>query len=48
MLTGNHDEQLVRTCLKAGANDFIFEPYQRAVLVRKLTDVLRESLLGAT
>jgi len=48
MLTGNHDEQLVRTCLKAGANDFIIKPYQRAVLVRKLTDVLRASVLGAT
>lgn len=48
MLTGNHDKQLVRRCLEAGANDFIIKPYQRAVLVKKLTEVLRRSILEAT
>lgn len=47
MLTGNNDKEVVRTSFNAGANDFIIKPYQRKVLIKKLTDQLRDSVLGS-
>lgn len=47
MLTGNHDKNIVRASMQAGANDFIVKPFQRKVLLTKMTTLLREMVLDA-